>query len=865
MEGLMKKSCLLFISVCILFSGCNEDKKNANLSGSGKNSVEKESSGGALGAASGIFSEKNHLSFADFSASAHQQYLNDELVFEQVPDQGLERNCDSAVVGSRVCRIFPRESFEFTGTYEAVMKSNYEENAVKVPFSSLVKIVGPKLLNSADDVQSYAKKMFYFEDNYNWFYPVEWKGVQGYIFGADLYGLNRNLIENQISAELYRTRGKLDKFYPYLGYWPVTKNLKASLEKNRLAIMLSEKARGSYFPDDMVNLYQKIPRDATMFITTDLASHCNHLIFDKILQHVEEEKFFVRLQHLCNDFIQILKGSDEISQIAADYFTVPYLILKSAPEKIFAEDDIWQLYPIYRDVDITKLLNECSESVKADYNSVLNASGEISQILGTAEDFSQYKARGHYSKNKILTAYFKAQMWFGRINWVIADEYPENSKMAQVITYIVDKVHENPQLYEDWKSLFDPVTALIGESDDVSFNDIVPIWKDFQGNKADALAFMKVCHDKLRPPRISSMSVFKGPSEGAEHKPPMGWRFMGQRFVYDSYIHTELSAPRLFARDFVTGLDVLKVLGAKSADYILAQTEYEKINGFKEKIDALEEEFNNEPEEFWSKNYYNSVLYQIKTQSCFGQGSGFYFTETPAWNVKTLNAGLGTWAELRHDTILLAKHSFAERGGDGDFEGTFRTESLPVPVNYVEPNIPFWKGCLLSLQLLHKTLSEYALLDEEGENVLQGLKTIYSKCLAISEKEALDQEITPEENRWIRTIPNSLGRYILIYVPGESYENMDQFKMACIADVFTNSEKGVCLETGVGRPNMLYIPLNDWQGGKRIAIGYGFSYYEFYHPMNERLTDEEWKKIVYDGDDDMSSYIPVWAKSCIIK
>lgn len=865
----MKKSYSLILAACILLAGCKDNKKNVVAPESKKNLVEAESPApvpvGSQTNEAVSFAEKNQLPLTTFSTTAHQQYLNDSLSFSKIPDQGLTEDCKTAVVGSRVCRIFPQESFDFTEPNAATLSSNYDVNTVSVPFSSLVKITGPKILNSSESVNDYGQKMFYFENNYNWFYPVEWNGLHGYIFGADLYGLDHSFTENMISAELYRTKGKFDRFYPYTGYTPIEDYLANSLEKNRLAITLSPKERWSYYPDDMINSYQRIPRDATMFVTTDLASHCNHLIFDKLLQHIEEESFSSQLAKLCSDFMEALKGSDEISRIAVDYFTVPYLILKGAPQKGYDENDSWQRNPIYKEVDITDLINGCSENVKADYESVMNASGNICQILGEKEDFSQYKARGHYTKNGALTAYFKAQMWFGRINWLISDNYPASSEIAQVITYIVNKVHENPKLYEDWKALFEPVTALIGESDDVSFEDILPLWKDFNGNRADALEFMKVCHDKLRPPRISSMSVFDGPSEGTEHKPPMGWRFMGQRFLYDSYIHNELSAPRLFDRDFVSGLDILKVFGSKVADQILSQNEYEKIKGFKEKIDALEEEFNNEPEDFWFKNYYNSVLYQVKTQSCFGQGSGFYFTESPAWNVKTLNASLGTWAELRHDTILYAKQSYAERAGDGDFEPTFRTEKLPVPTNYVEPNVPFWQGSLLSLQLLHGTLTKYSLLDAEGENAINGLKTIYKKCLAISKKEAQDQPIDPDENNWIRTIPNSLMRYVLLYVKGDAFDNYDQFKMACIADVFTNSEKGVCLETGVGRPNMLYIPLNDSQGGKRIAIGYGFSYYEFYHPMTDRLTDEQWKKIVYDGNDDMDSYIPDWAKACILK
>ena len=87
--------------------------------------------------------------------------------------------------------------------------------------------------------------------------------------------------------------------------------------------------------------------------------------------------------------------------------------------------------------------------------------------------------------------------------------------------------------------------------------------------------------------------------------------------------------------------------------------------------------------------------------------------------------------------------------------------------------------------------------------------------------------------------------------------------MACIADVFTNSDIGQCLEVGVGVPYKVYIPLNDCRG-KRISVGYIPSYYEFYHPTSNRLNDDEWKAKVYSSSSDMSKYRPFWSNSCIL-
>ena len=135
-------------------------------------------------------------------------------------------------------------------------------------------------------------------------------------------------------------------------------------------------------------------------------------------------------------------------------------------------------------------------------------------------------------------------------------------------------------------------------------------------------------------------------------------------------------------------------------------------------------------------------------------------------------------------------------------------------------------------------------------------------ALEIVKLEAQNKPISEEQNAWIRTIPNKLS---YLFVKGSDYSDGEQYKMACIADVFTNVEQGLCLEVGVGTPYKLYVPLNDSQGGKRIAIGYIPSYYEFYHSMNDRMTDEQWKAIVYSPDEhDISEYEPFWINSCIL-
>ncbi|EEX49027.1 DUF3160 domain-containing protein, partial [Jonquetella anthropi] len=51
----------------------------------------------------------------------------------------------------------------------------------------------------------------------------------------------------------------------------------------------------------------------------------------------------------------------------------------------------------------------------------------------------------------------------------------------------------------------------------------------------------------------------------------------------------------------------------------------------------------------------------------------------------------------------------------------------------------------------------------------------------------------------------------------------------------------------------------DRSGGARLAEGFTMSYYEFLAGGDDRLTDEEWKNLVYDEKSDLSNFDPSWA------
>ena len=93
--------------------------------------------------------------------------------------------------------------------------------------------------------------------------------------------------------------------------------------------------------------------------------------------------------------------------------------------------------------------------------------------------------------------------------------------------------------------------------------------------------------------------------------------------------------------------------------------------------------------------------------------------------------------------------------------------------------------------------------------------------------------------------------------------SMEANDMAIIADVAsaysTRLNKQLVLQEGVGRALPIYVAI-ERNGRRELARGAIFSYYEFTHSADDRLTDEKWREVL-DGDG--APKLPEWTKSFV--
>jgi hypothetical protein len=82
--------------------------------------------------------------------------------------------------------------------------------------------------------------------------------------------------------------------------------------------------------------------------------------------------------------------------------------------------------------------------------------------------------------------------------------------------------------------------------------------------------------------------------------------------------------------------------------------------------------------------------------------------------------------------------------------------------------------------------------------------------------------------------------------------------MAIIADVHTGGTE--VLEEGVGHAYQILVVV-PVEGRLVLTRGAALSYYEFAHPISDRLTDEKWQSAIKAGQ---TPKPPVWTKTFLL-
>ena len=577
--------------------------------------------------------------------------------------------------------------------------------------------------------------------------------------------------------------------------------------------------------DSFADAYERLRlAGIPIFVTADSMLHIYHVFFDEFLARLEEERFRGNLSRMVEGMVdaslrQYGEAAGDVREAAlrnVAYFSVAARLLN--PNFTIPDPAV--------------------ELVDAELKLIKEHGGMYeSPIFGYVEDYTQYIPRGHYTRSDELRAYFLAMMWLGRMRF-----QAKSTLQTLQALLLVSALREDAWMMRIWEEIYLTTAFLVGYCDDLTVYDYQTVMDEVYGGtpSLDELADaekLAVVQEKLF--ELNDAKIISSPIYPWQKEELVGLRFMGQRFTPDSYILQELVFDRVEGRLLPKGLDVMAVLGSRRAEVHLAEDKAEYL-GYAEQLEKLKGEFSAYSVENWTQNIYWSWLYTLKPLLEEPPSGVPTFMQTDAWLDEKLNTALGSWAELRHDTILYAKQSYTVIG------------IVPTkPPGYVEPNPQFYSRLAGLCDATMNGLRALGLLDPFFEGKLSNLRELLLKLAEISVKELSGEPLTEEE----RSLIQGMGAAYEGLLHGISERG---WRSTIVADVHTDPNTGRVLEVGCGYLDFAIIVYKSPEGRLIAAAGPTFSYYEFPWPMEQRLTDEGWIGILEGGE---APQRPEWISS----
>lgn len=591
--------------------------------------------------------------------------------------------------------------------------------------------------------------------------------------------------------------------------------------------VVSETAGSEFFEIYESNRYMMCPS----FVTVDSLMHTYHLYFSYLLKNIEkstlsEHVSMLSKRMLDNSLAQYeqLKGSEweRAAQRNVLFFTVGAKLLD---DSVGVSDDV-------------------ADMVSAEIDKINRADTiDVSAVTGKDEDYTQYKPRGYYEGDETLEQYFKAMMWYGRVHFT--QESEELDKSALLIT---KALADDQEAYKLWESVYAVTSFFAGASDDNGVCEYAPVIceayggniaiTDLIGNK-EAFTRYHEMTSKIAAPQINSLPI----QDGEDNVIP-GFRFMGQRFTIDAAVMQKLVYSNVkensqgMKRMLPDVLDVPAALGSDVALDILEETGAMDYAGYTENMEQLRTAFSQENDTLWNASLYAGWLNTLRPL-LEQKGEGYpTFMQSEEWAKKDLECFAGSFAELKHDTILYSKQVMAEMGGGYD-------EEEPDDRGYVEPEPLVYERFVSLADQTAQGLKAYGMLGEEDEENLTRLSQIAEQLLEISRKELQNEELTEEEFEFIRSYGGNIEHF---WYDAVSYGNdseqisSQEYPAAIVADIATDPN-GSVLEVATGNPSEICVVVKV-AGKLKIARGSVYSFYQFPWPMDDRLTDSTWRQMM---------------------
>jgi len=640
----------------------------------------------------------------------------------------------------------------------------------------------------------------------------------------------------------------------------LTAEQKAFLAANGFVVIHSQEAQ---FAD--IRMETAWRTGQPYYLTVDAAFHALHLLFDDLLKAVEREYLHPQMIALTRAALEQVRAAlPEVQGASVEADTRQALAYLSVALKLF--DPQAEVDPAVADL------------VSQQVAQIMAAGGwETSALFpGFEDDYSAYQPGGHYAGDPALEAYFRGMTWYGRVHFRLRD--PQNphfspSRLPLVVTLALRQAQvDGRPAAQVWGELHEMLTFMLGPSDDAGPLEYAALMDAVYGpdvampDLADEARWQEFLarSGELPPPQVNSLLLLSSDDLAQA----AGWRFMGQRFTLDAFILQNLVFDRVqprpdgVRRELPSGLDVMAALGSQAAYRELEAQGATAFPGYTQQMRAVQQAVEARSRQQWMERWYDAWLYAFRAVVQPRDEAYPAYMRSPAWAYKDLNAALGSWAELKHDTALYTKMPESLAGGGPPTSGPAPSLVEPSPqafyrLAYAAKMLScglqmrvLRQGCMLLQSAASDPLTAGGYIDAMGGLGMRfaALGDIAAKELAGVPLEAADYELIAE----------CLGLEECLGTPQMTLMLASEVPPVPVVASVSGAGQAV-LQAAVGNVDRIYVvaPL---EGGWKVAQGGVFSYYEFASPRGSRLDDDAWRARIAQG----TAPLPAWAGNFVL-
>jgi len=326
-------------------------------------------------------------------------------------------------------------------------------------------------------------------------------------------------------------------------------------------------------------------------------------------------------------------------------------------------------------------------------------------------DFTLMKPRGHYTTSAVLRQYFRAMTWLGKIDMIlVGDAATPRQVGAAVVLHMLLSRDKNVE--EKFRLFNKTINSLIGAPNSMDFHqldlllDSVFKMKNYSElNSEEALTTLQR--------KIAETNIGQKKYNVYKNSPAQVFTLFGQKFTIDSWATAKMVwdqvrwQGREVQRDRTSAVEVaFSVFANNDAAPIIQEriADTNKASEFRDGLNyhpnlvAARKTIDSLPNEAWASSVYTYWLYALRKLSAPTDERFPQALRTQAYGMKRMASQLGSWTQLRHDTVLYVE------------QVSRMVCACEYPEGYVEPYVDFWKAlenlCLATAAAFEDTVDK---------------------------------------------------------------------------------------------------------------------------------------------------------------